>query len=74
VCSSDLEVLAAAYAEAGNFEHAIEWQQKGLNQSAPETKAKWEARLELYRTGQPFRETPLIKAQLASQMEASGKI
>jgi tetratricopeptide (TPR) repeat protein len=55
------EVLAAAYAEAGNFEHAITWQQKCLDTSGPETKAKSEARLEMYRARQPLREQPANK-------------
>jgi tetratricopeptide (TPR) repeat protein len=63
------EVLAAAYAEAGKFEHAITWQQKCLDASAPETKAKWEARLELYRNEQPFRDIPVSKLPHGADLE-----
>lgn len=50
-----LDTLAAAYAEAGDFKKAIEWQKKALgfpgfkDETAP-------LRLELYVKGQPYRE------------------
>ena len=57
------EVLAAAYAEAGNFEQAVHWQQKYLDESPAETRTMSEGRILLFRNGKPFRES---SRQLAS--------
>ena len=51
------EVLATAYAEAGDFEQATQWQQKYLNESPAETRAMCEDRILLFRSGTPFRES-----------------
>jgi tetratricopeptide (TPR) repeat protein len=52
-----LTTLAAAYAEAGDFENAVKWQTRAV-QLAPssERKADWQTRLELYKDHKPFRE------------------
>jgi serine/threonine-protein kinase len=50
-----LDVLAAAHAEVGNFDEAIRWQQKCLDQWPNEMKSELRSRLELYEGGQPFR-------------------
>jgi tetratricopeptide (TPR) repeat protein len=53
-----LEILAAAYAETGDFVQAVAWQEKTL-ESAEFPKARTErgkARLALYRSGRPQRE------------------
>lgn len=51
--------LAAAYAEAGDFEQAVRCQQEAM-QRVPRLKFDPEARrrLKLYRQGQPYREDP----------------
>lgn len=54
--SSLIDTLAAAYAEMGNFEKAIEHEQKALELAMPGERAAMEARLELYRSGKPYRE------------------
>ena len=47
--------LAAAYAEAGDFDSAVRWQtQANALDSTPETKADGEARLKLYREKKPY--------------------
>ena len=51
-----LDTLAAAYAEAGQFDKAIEWQQKALDLAAETQKEAFAARLTLYRDGKPYRE------------------
>jgi tetratricopeptide (TPR) repeat protein len=58
-----LDVLAAAHAEIGNFDEAVRWQRKCLDQSSPETKAEQQARLELYEGRQPFRDAPVGQAE-----------
>ena len=52
-----IDTLAAAYAEQGNFEEAIRWQTKAI-ELAPTEPDKKEGRelLDLYKTGQPYRE------------------
>src|SRR5262245_12673389 len=60
--ASYVDTLAAAYAEAGDFEKAVEWQSKALGLFAP-NQARWgdmersvaQARLDLYRQRKPFR-------------------
>jgi serine/threonine-protein kinase len=47
-------VLAAAYAEAGDFKEAIRWQEKAIELvEAPATKEIYRPRLKLYRQNQP---------------------
>jgi tetratricopeptide (TPR) repeat protein len=53
-----LEILAAAYAEAGQFDEAVRWQQKALD-DPDYARAQGEParlRLELYQNKKPFRE------------------
>ena len=53
-----LDTLAAAYAETGDFEQAVIWQQKAIQQAAdnPPFVKEAQERLQLYRNRQPFRE------------------
>jgi tetratricopeptide (TPR) repeat protein len=51
-----LGVLAAAHAEAGEWEQAIEWQTKCLDASPVEEQEAMRQRLSLYQSSQPFRE------------------
>lgn len=52
-----LDTLAAAYAEAGDFDQALHWENQALKLSTPETEqtAAFASRLALYRTRQPYR-------------------
>jgi tetratricopeptide (TPR) repeat protein len=52
----DLKALAAAYAEAKQFDLAIGWQEKAIQASSSAEKAVEEKVLELYRDKQPYRE------------------
>ncbi len=52
-----LDTLSAAYAEAGDFAKAVEWQQKGMDLAPADQKADYESRLKLYRDNKPFRQT-----------------
>lgn len=53
------EAMAAAYAESGDFERAIEWQEMVVKSGTPEHLAEPRARLELYRAGTPYRTSEL---------------
>lgn len=50
------DTLAAAYAEAGDFEQAIHWQQKTVASISKELKDQTRARLALYQAGRPYRQ------------------
>ncbi|HUY92863.1 MAG TPA: tetratricopeptide repeat protein [Pirellulales bacterium] len=52
-----LTTLAAAYAEAGDFEEAVKWQRKAIEQTRFEKfKARYRKVLERYERGEPYRE------------------
>jgi tetratricopeptide (TPR) repeat protein len=51
-----LAVLAAAYAELGDFEDAVKWQTEAGKYVVPEAAGEMERRLALYRSGQPCHE------------------
>jgi hypothetical protein len=51
-----LETLAAACAEAGDFDSAVKWQSKANDlRSNREEKSRGESRLKLYREMKPYR-------------------
>jgi serine/threonine-protein kinase len=51
-----LDTLAAAYAECGEFDDAVKWQQKAIDLlTDPTRRADYRTRLELFRRGQPVR-------------------
>jgi tetratricopeptide (TPR) repeat protein len=52
------EILAAAYAEAGNFEKAIEYQNRCLEKAEGEHALEMKKRLELYQSRTPYRAIP----------------
>lgn len=61
-----IDTLAAAYAETGDFEQAVKWQQKAVDMLGKSTSGLFKpdesrARLELYQMKQPYRETPKPK-------------
>jgi len=56
---ADGETRAAAYAELGLFEEAVQWQKKALDALAPDSEEKRKimgTRLELYESKRPFRD------------------
>ena len=58
-----LNTLAAAYAESGDFDAAVTWQTRAMGfLKDGGMKADYEARLELYRTRQPYRQRPPVHA------------
>jgi len=53
---STLEVLAAAFAEDGQFTEAVNWQTKALELAPPRAKPQLRSRLELFAAGKPYRQ------------------
>jgi tetratricopeptide (TPR) repeat protein len=64
--------LAAAHAEAGNFEAAVQWQAKCLDESPAQARAEIQARLELYHARQPFRDRPASPSPASSGASGGG--
>jgi tetratricopeptide (TPR) repeat protein len=62
-----LPIMAAAHAEAGQFTEAEHWQTRFRDACQPSERTEAEARLALYRSGEPFRES----ASLATNAAAS---
>ena len=60
--SSVLETLSAAYAELGNFDEAVRWQEKAVQMAPNRQKDILRGRLELYKQGRPYREKPESKS------------
>ncbi len=58
-----LNTLAAAYAEAGQFESAIEWQTKTLKMVPKDNKADYQSRLDLYRARKAYHEPRTLEAK-----------
>jgi tetratricopeptide (TPR) repeat protein len=54
--SEAIETLAAAYAEAGDFSKAVEWQTRAIEISDQDDKTELQARLELYKSDKPYRQ------------------
>jgi tetratricopeptide (TPR) repeat protein len=55
------DTLAAAYAEAGDFLKAVEWQTKAVEMAPEKAKDECGSRLELYRSKKPYHEEPQAK-------------
>ena len=54
--SGSLDTLAAAYAEASDFDKAVEWQKKAMDLAPADWKAEYEAMLKLYQEKKSNRE------------------
>ena len=53
-----LNTLAAAYAEVGKFDKAVEFENKALEMATKDAdKKRYHDRLRLYQSGKPYRET-----------------
>ena len=66
-----LDTLAAAWAEAGDFDAAVEWQENALGilaKNDEQNRKDFEARLTLYRAKKPYHEEP--KAERAGDRSA----
>jgi tetratricopeptide (TPR) repeat protein len=55
---TDIKSLAAAYAETGDFDKAVEWQKKAIDLAEGEGKSGEEELLKLYQAKAPFRFAP----------------
>jgi tetratricopeptide (TPR) repeat protein len=51
-----IDTLAAAYAETGDFQQAVKWQQKALSMAPDDEKEDYRSRLDLYKSGKPYHE------------------
>jgi tetratricopeptide (TPR) repeat protein len=58
-----LSTLAAGYAEAGDFEKAIQWSQKAVDNSSDELREPLTKELESYRAGKPWREIQNVEEE-----------
>lgn len=56
--AGEIATLAAAYAEAGDFDEAVKWQEKSLDMVPAAQKAELRNCLALYLSGKPFRYEP----------------
>jgi tetratricopeptide (TPR) repeat protein len=54
--ASYLDTLAAAYAETGDFDKAVEYQQKALGLYPEPERKKWQYLVEQYKSKKPYRE------------------
>ncbi len=52
---TDIKSLAAAYAEVGDFDKAVEWQQKAVDMAEGDAKSGEEEMMKLYKAKAPFR-------------------
>ncbi|MHC4543355.1 MAG: ankyrin repeat domain-containing protein [Planctomycetota bacterium] len=63
-----LDTLAAAYAEAGDFDEAIKWQQKAIDLlgegQSSRYQLRFKAKMELYQTEQPYHRQRLLAKQM----------
>ena len=58
-----MNTLAAACAEAGDFDAAVQWQSKAIELLSDEKrKADYRTRLTLYREKKPYRDSPRPKS------------
>jgi tetratricopeptide (TPR) repeat protein len=55
---TDIKSLAAAYAETGDFDKAVEWQKKAIAMAEGDAKSGEEEMLKLYEAKAPFRFAP----------------
>jgi tetratricopeptide (TPR) repeat protein len=60
-----LSTLAAAYAESGDFEKAIEWSTKAVEIGEESQKEQLKAELESYQAGKPWRELQNVEKETA---------
>ena len=61
--ANNVDTLAAACAETGDYESAVHWQQKAqLLFPDEETRARGRERLNLYKLGKPYRE--VVEAEI----------
>ncbi|PAY15543.1 hypothetical protein CKO51_31345 [Rhodopirellula sp. SM50] len=49
-----IDTLAAAYAESGDFDEAIRWQEKAIELAPAASKDDYRSRLKLYKSGEPY--------------------
>ncbi len=71
---NNLDTLAAAYAETGNFTEAVKWQEKALELVPGQRKPEIAHRLELYKSGTPYRNIPAYRPAGERPGGSAGKL
>jgi tetratricopeptide (TPR) repeat protein len=63
--ASQIDTLAAAYAEMGNFDQAVKFQQQALQMRfvSPDLRQEMQERLSLYQKRKPYREPATLRAR-----------
>lgn len=51
-----LDILAAAYAETGDFDTAVKWELKAIATAPEDERTELRVRLELYQAAKPYRQ------------------
>jgi tetratricopeptide (TPR) repeat protein len=69
-----LGTLAAAYAEAGDFEEARHWAKESLRRAPAKEQAGCKERLRLYREEKPYREEPRLLRRRENRAEAKRSV
>jgi hypothetical protein len=67
--TEELDTLAAAFAEVGDFGRAVRAQQRAIASVDEKDRADFESRLKLYQARQPYRDSPksqLLNANVAA--------
>ncbi len=67
--AGSIDTLAAAYAEAGDWENAVKWQKRAVLLAFPADTEAMRSRVELYEKKQPFREDKRLKDWGAADAE-----
>jgi tetratricopeptide (TPR) repeat protein len=64
--ANEVDTLAAAYAERGDFDAAVKFQAQAAEQASEKHKADFKSRLALYKSHKPYRETHKPETSVAA--------
>jgi tetratricopeptide (TPR) repeat protein len=69
-----LDIVAAAYANAGRFGEAVGFSERAVSKAANSARGEVEQRLVLYQAGQPYRQPRIVQAAAAVDEPGSGVV